>query len=328
MTKKSFYISFWAIVLFAISIIVLVSVNNGAIDLAISQNLVSGLAPGERYSTNVFGRIFEIFGEQPLYIFAQLFLALTFVVLDKRRPRVWCLLGQVISGFLSIVVGFAAIHSIVRYFCNYYAPESNWISFFSPLPFVVYALSGLIISSIYYFILRKPLQRLIDYDLNTLIRIAVVAFVAVAIGQILVQFILKPVFSRVRYRAINVNSSLTFLPWYQVNSSVPTDLGVNIKDDFHSFPSGHVASASTTFVLMLIPCYYQNMRTKKVYLLCTLIPAVYTITVALARIIYGAHYFSDVFFGFLIIFAFIWIAYFVQRAVNKENPFIEAKKIK
>ena len=67
-------------------------------------------------------------------------------------------------------------------------------------------------------------------------------------------------------------------------------------DDFKSFPSGHTASAACLLTGFLIPMKLSNK--KWISYLTLSASVIYTVLIAVSRVCIGAHYASDVLFGF------------------------------
>ena len=97
-----------------------------------------------------------------------------------------------------------------------------------------------------------------------------------------------------------------FTNWWQINvfskPEIRTDAYVEaFKDNdsgaFKSFPSGHTVAAATSFGLIILPDMFTKLNNKKIKWLFWVIPIVYTILVAISRIVAAAHYLSDVTFG-------------------------------
>ena len=96
--------------------------------------------------------------------------------------------------------------------------------------------------------------------------------------------LMKMLWGRVRFRSMTVPYS-DFTPWYILNGS----------NGNHSFPSGHTNSAGSSYLLMLLPLVSEKCRKHKTALFMTAF--IYTSTVALTRLVMGAHYLSDVTIG-------------------------------
>ncbi len=130
------------------------------------------------------------------------------------------------------------------------------------------------------------------------------ALKAIALISIIVMFVqigliecMKYLWGRVRFRDLLANGNFdAFTPWYVLN-------GINGNK---SFPSGHTAGASMSYLLMFMPFVSDKLKNKTS--LCFLIPCVYTSLVAYTRLVMGAHYLSDVTMGGTVGFTIVIVA--------------------
>ena len=128
---------------------------------------------------------------------------------------------------------------------------------------------------------------------------------------ILIGVIKTPV-GRMRYRTMNAIGDFSYYtPWYKINGArhvdvngliANGDLGRNdlflgVKDTCKSFPSGHTYCAAITFALICLPDLFETFKKKWIKAVCWTVPVVYTLTVAVCRVVVGAHYMSDVLTG-------------------------------
>ena len=126
-----------------------------------------------------------------------------------------------------------------------------------------------------------------------------VLLVALLLEFIFCNGILKPVVARLRP--------------YDVRDIA--DLLVPELHDF-SFPSGHTAKAAGVFLLVLLCDVYENLRGKK-YIFVTA-GIVWTLFIAIGRIIRAAHFASDVTSGaFFMLVSFILVRSFYDRIREK-----------
>lgn len=131
------------------------------------------------------------------------------------------------------------------------------------------------------------------FKLETLFKIRDVAliYLIVSISSFLIVTSMKYIWGRTRFRALGEDYSeySNFLTIHGFNNSLN-------GDDYKSFPSGHTNAATSILILSLIPIRLSNKRWIRyvVMLLCGL----YVLNVAISRICVGAHYASDVLFGF------------------------------
>lgn len=306
MTKKAFMIGCIGTIIAFVGMLLLVSMDGGALDLKVSQ-ILCHLNQGSRYSTNGFGNFFETFGEVPMYLGALwVFASIIYVVKDRKSVIIRTVIG-VISGLLMIWTGYLTCKNCEKYMLRHGVITAGNES--------LELMIGTFLAAIVILILFhwKP-------DPKAIMQFAIVTALTLAISQVMIHIVLKSLFSRERFRAIAYLSGdfSQFTPWYQINHM--TSLPVNaISDDFRSFPSGHTASAGTLYLCMLIPFYFKDKITKRSQMLCYIIPAVWTGLVAVSRIVVGAHYFSDVLFGGTISFVCAWGIYLIQRGWFKEE---------
>ena len=129
-------------------------------------------------------------------------------------------------------------------------------------------------------------------DRQTIIKLASV-FIIVIFANIIIINIIKIPWGRARYRLVAVNDQAYFMPWYQPGTTLKDTLvaqGV-LKEEFKSFPSGHTANASCMLLISLLPALSSKLANKKNILFIT--GFIWTLLVALSRIIMGAHYLTD-----------------------------------
>ena len=120
---------------------------------------------------------------------------------------------------------------------------------------------------------------------NPLAALAIAGIAVMAVQLSLVEA-MKYLWGRVRFRDLLAAGSYdAFTPWYIIN-------GINGNK---SFPSGHTGGAAMSFLAMLLP--YVSKKANEHKQLCFFIPFAYTCTVAVTRLVMGAHYLSDVAMG-------------------------------
>lgn len=116
------------------------------------------------------------------------------------------------------------------------------------------------------------------------LRYGVFALVAVALTAATVA-VTKNFVGRERYYT---SLGANYTPWYVIGNGGD------------SFPSGH---ASMSFFVFLIPDFIKRVLGKKC-VTAYIVSAAFVVCVGLARMMEGAHYFSDVCFGVLIAFVY------------------------
>ena len=106
---------------------------------------------------------------------------------------------------------------------------------------------------------------------------------------------IKTLWGRVRLRElVNMNSLESFTPWYHPK----------FFSGSHSFPSGHTAHAT---LLMMLPTWLSGKGLKYRPAL-TALCMVFVALMAFSRLAAGAHFLSDILFGFLIAFGITEVA--------------------
>ena len=128
---------------------------------------------------------------------------------------------------------------------------------------------------------------------------------AVWVAQaIILNVIVKPLWSRPRMRVIEVTPGLNFQPWWVIGNPDKWSYiaaGV-IKDGFKSFASGHTAHAAIGLMLAGLPAaaFTEKPSRRRVVFWAA---AVVAALVAFGRIVIGAHFLSDVSCGFALVLA-------------------------
>ena len=115
---------------------------------------------------------------------------------------------------------------------------------------------------------------------------------------------------RPRYRfLLSTNFDVSFHNWWEPCKNYKDLIALydTHKDNFKSFPSGHTAEVSILFVVTtLFPL--ASKKLEKYQLPAFIISGGLVLLVALARILAGAHFLSDVSFGATIILVLLFIA--------------------
>ena len=128
---------------------------------------------------------------------------------------------------------------------------------------------------------------------------------AVWVAQaIILNVVVKPLWSRPRMRVIEVTQGLDFQPWWVIGNPDKWAFiaaGV-IKDGFKSFASGHTAHAAIGLMLAGLPAaaFKEKPSRRRVAFWAAAVVAAF---VAFGRIVIGAHFLSDVSCGFALVLA-------------------------
>lgn len=126
-----------------------------------------------------------------------------------------------------------------------------------------------------------------------------VFFICVLLTAIVITFIIKNFWGRVRFR--DLQSMSEFTSWY-----LPQGMNGN-----YSFPSGHSTSASAVLSLLVIS--KQHVK-QKVSLPVVIFVYGFIMSMVVARMMMGAHYLSDVAVGFMITYTvFLGYRYYFYR---------------
>lgn len=128
--------------------------------------------------------------------------------------------------------------------------------------------------------------------------------------------ILKIVWERPRMRLIEAHPVIDFQPWWIVGGNtkeILVNLGVNI-DEFKSFPSGHAGSAACLLVLNILP--FISLKLKKREKVIFVLTSISVLVVGFSRVIYGAHFLSDIAVGMAMT---LLIEYVLSRVLWKER---------
>lgn len=280
-------------------------------DLQISKALAD-LDLGQYYSPNLFGRLFEVIGELPVYFLCGFSVCIfsVWIYLKTKQPQIVTQYkGKtktvsskqmdkkskvryiILACFLLVVTAFfywIALFKMTGYILRIHNLATNvWLYLSQVLA------SGLLCYTSVSILLATKQQ-----TLNTLVWFAIITLAVSALTNALVQG-LKPIFSRLRYRAMcaTYDSTFTgFTNWFQHNpNNTLTTAQINAglsNDIFKSFPSGHTAGATSLLSLLSLPYLFKQNRVTKIllYVLCPL----YIVVVAFSRIVMGAHFLSDV----------------------------------
>lgn len=113
-------------------------------------------------------------------------------------------------------------------------------------------------------------------------RVAFATLMAVAMGALITNLILKPMVLRPRPYSFEGSIYQTF--WLQVGQPTESDF---------SFPSGHTTAAAACAMGFFLSMFAIGKKKWWIPVVCI----VYTILMGISRIYLSVHYFSDVFFG-------------------------------
>jgi len=318
-------------------------------DYQVSEILTQkALEEGEYHASDFFGVLFEMIGSTPLYLFALFSLCTLFwfflKVWDKsplnKIAAAICVIGALVGSFFifkdAIAYSFDQVNRVTDY--SYVLELDNLRHSAAFYGLEVVLAIFVVIPTIFATKLFK------EETLKKLFWFIVAGICAIALANVLMLIIKTPV-GRMRFRSINsdLGASLIsngylkgFTNWYVVNKQ-PNEAILNafessygVEDAFKSFPSGHTSSAATVYCLIMIPSMFELKNPKLSKALCWILPIIFTMLVAISRIVVGAHYFSDVLIGGTLTFVSVIIfrEIFICKGSHFFAVFPKAKKEK
>ena len=159
---------------------------------------------------------------------------------------------------------------------------------------------------IFLILIRIPLPK----DTPSSRRLLWIGIMTPLIGIVIVE-VIKYVWNRPRYLAI-LQEGAQFQNWRTIN-------GFAIKSDlYHSFPSAHTFDAACSFLIVLLPELYEEYPWNSSLLFAG--PLVFTVFVAVSRIMGGMHFISDVMAG-AAIFAIVFISLLYRNSRHAKQDF-------
>ena len=233
---------------------------------------------------NLYGRVIEAMGELPFELCASA--AGVMLVRSADRSRA--------AGWIQAVLGVLIAAAVVAYEVHGALRVEGRLALVAGLV----SLTLIVVGNIAIFSATRGASP------AELRRWAVMVLAVWVVQAIVLNLVVKPLWSRPRMRVIAVTPGLEFQPWWQIGhpeKAVFIAAGV-IKDGFKSFASGHTAHAAIGLMLAGLPARALDERPRRRRLVFWAAVAL-TAAVALGRIIAGAHFLSDVTCGFALTFA-------------------------
>ena len=164
----------------------------------------------------------------------------------------------------------------------------------------------------------------INSDNNRLWVLMIVLMIAIFIALVPGVTALKSIFHRPRYRIVVRYGYEEFHNWWQRCTNykdvmAATNVG---KDEFKSFPSGHVGAAS---VFMLCAAFLPlvNSKYERIQLPIFYAGLAWSLLIAFSRILVGAHFLSDVSMGGMLTTICLIVAYYVVMKGKLGLPKVE-----
>lgn len=306
---KKFGVNKLVCFLIVIDIAILGVLVGSFLDLQISQTIAS--------NTNVFGLIFESFGELIGYGIAPIAGGMFLKVLAKKDNPLW---KRILGIFL-----FSLMVVVTSYIMS---------SAFSGQPGYAWKFNktlGIVICFVIYLGVALLSYYLTDSTLNekTLLKNASILALSIIVPLIVMNLVLKGLAYRPRYRAMvwnnEVNGTLAFglehyKNWWEFSFFKKPDwfLALGYESDYiKSWPSGHTSTAAATIALpfFISSSKLKGERNETITFICA---GIYTFLTGFMRIVRGAHFLSDISFGALFTFLIVMLIIFVANKAVKE----------
>ena len=267
-------------------------------DLSIMKALYR---PGEGFST-----FMAAFGMIPGCMMMSLAGGAVFANSFKNKDRKWCQILLIVLAVVFTAAGIYFAYGDVFGVNGYNLPKLKYVGIAVVAPFI---LVGTVLG---YFLCRK------NENKNLWIPIVVLAvfLVAALLGGLTG---IKNIVHRPRYRIVVYQDLEPFHNWYEpcrnYKDIIAAHPELNLtSEEFKSFPSGHTGTAAILIAIScFLPILVPNIK-KKLHYGLIIGSVVYTLIVALTRIIVGAHFLSDIAMGGLLVILFAFI--FNELAIN------------
>ena len=303
-------------------------------DLKINDILTSSSLSAHTYLTNdAFGASFEAVGDSAHYIM----FALAFSILFAYFTRFLKGAFRYILGFAMIACDMAAyivwMNSVFDYLKEHLTLRPDYELHEGAYLYVIAAFIAAVLTALS----LLAVKNFSDEDVRKLFRFSIATLVVCIIPTVIVNLGVKGYVGRIRYRAMNMYPDdervgfAAFTRWFEVRGQwLSKDEMLTLfgtKDALKSFPSGHTCSAGVSYsLIMLIDALgIEKKRTKVILWIC---PVIYTGTVAVSRMVCGAHFMSDVLVGGTLSFVTMILAreFIVNRRANLKAVFNSNKK--
>lgn len=243
---------------------------------------------------SIFGMIFAGYGDMPMSICMFAAALILFMHPSKKIVlRVLQIIGAILCLLMS--VPFMVVMPAVR----------------DGLPMPVAIVVGIALIVCLSIFLPKGIRKM---DHSSAVRLAL-TLVLVAYGSMMLVNMFKGTWARPRMRMISITDGAAFQPWWVIGCEAKDalmQLGV-AAEEFKSFPSGHTCSAATALLLPYVARYSAKYTDKERTFFW--IGVVWAVVVAFSRIIMGAHFLTDVSFGFL---ATLIVMYVCRKFIMKD----------
>ena len=279
---------------------------------------------------SIFGQVFRLFGESTGWLLIPIAAGFLLRASDRKTKA-----GIVLTVVWSVVL-VVGWYLTLNYFLEQFTGKS-YIEGLYGTPYRALIVYSVIFALMFSAVHAWCVFRISDATAKKLVFYAIVLLLALAISQLFTE-VMKRIWTRQRFRNLDVGnggtSSEGFTPWYHPNLGknkaaatyyVEDSAGMPLKDAYKSFPSGHTSAAALSLTAIVLPELFEKLKKYKVWF--WVLPILYTVAVAISRIVNRAHYLSDVLFGgtigVLSVFAAIALTKLFQRK-EKANKFFAA----
>lgn len=287
-----------------ITIIILAVCFVGLLLVATFFDLDINIALGN--ADSVYGQFFALFGEATAWLLIPIAAVILFQAVtkdNKYRVYLW-----IIWGALAFVGWFLS----VRYFFEEIVVDMKWKTLYEIFFAAIFTVCSILGTA-----------KVDKAIMKKLVVFAAVMLAALAISQA-VTTVLKSMWGRHRFRNMPVDDYSGFTPWYKPNmfrkgnggAFVSDFAGMPDEDAFKSFPSGHTMAAALSFVIIMLPDIFEKLKEHKLWFYVA--PAIYTVAVAISRIVARAHFMSDVLIGGTIGIIGVFLARFLVILIRKK----------
>lgn len=272
-------------------------------DLQISKILTKISLPEGQYITNdPFAATVEIFATIPAPLFIGIGFLFIFIYCKRFLTGKKSKALMILSMLLATVAFVYMISDIFKYLIRHITLNelSDTSGFYLYIVYLIFALP--IEGFVYLLIKNTP-----DDVVKNMLKLTLVVVIVVALTTIIINLGVKNIFGRIRYRAMNMDRDdpnygfAAYMRWYEIKGKWITKEEMeamwSTHDAIKSFPSGHTASAGTTYALIILPTILNRKDDKKLNILMYVISILWTGICAIGRIAAGAHFMSDTLFG-------------------------------
>lgn len=280
---------------------------------------------------SIYGQFFRLWGEATGWVVIPIAAAILMRASDRKQ-----LAGKILTGVWAAVM-IVGWYLSVNYFLEEFTGDSYREGLYGS-PYNALILHSVVFALILSGIHTWCVFKIKEETIQKLVFFAVVLVIALALSQ-LVTTVLKNIWTRQRFRNLDIGNGGTssdgFQPWYKPglgkNKAAATyyvedSAGMPQSDAYKSFPSGHTSAAALSLCVVVLPELFEKL--KKFKICFWIVPIVYTVLVAISRMVNRAHYLSDVLFGGTIgalsVFAAIALTKLIRKAEGKYAFFKKA----